>query len=182
MGQHTGTPGGSKEEDVEANECNLRGHSRVVMLVFSASSHTNYGNNELANQHSESTINEECATTKFLNGVERDGGATDVDERGDHVDQERVANGLQLLEEGGSELPRHQRKSPSGLATCLTYIEDEVNTSPLLHHLKRGAKDGAAQVGSRVAESTSEAVEPGDKVSTTWHDRQLIIIIGNDLS
>lgn len=74
------------------------------MLVLCTGGHTNNSNYKFANQHSESAIDEESATTEFLNGIERDRGTTNVDEGGDDADQEWIADGPELLEEGGSEL------------------------------------------------------------------------------
>ena len=124
----TGTPRGSEKEDEDGDEGNLSVHSRDVvrnaiagrigMSVVKPDGHTNDGNQELAYQHSQGTIHEEGAASKPLHCIEGDGSRADIDERENEGDQEGVTDGAGRLEEG-----------------C-RIIEDEVDSSPLLHHLK----------------------------------------------
>jgi hypothetical protein len=66
----------------------------------------------LANQHTESTDDEERSTTELLDRVEGDWGGADIDEGEDEGDDEWVGDGAGRLEEG------------SGV------VEDEVHTRP----------------------------------------------------
>lgn len=91
---HTRTPGGSKEGNVDANKCNLGGDSCVVMLILSSRSNTHDPNYKLADQHAQCTVYEDFATSESLNGIERDRSAADVDERGNNTDQEWIADSL----------------------------------------------------------------------------------------
>jgi len=140
----TRTPGGGEEEDEDGDECDLGvdganvdsaedlGTSSVgtdrVGLVESDGD-TDDGDNELTDQHAESSPDQKWATTELLNGVERDGSRAHVDEGEDQGDQEDVVDGT------------------GGLQERSRVVEDEVDTSPLLHHLERGTKNGLAQVG-----------------------------------
>ena len=160
----TRTPGGGEEEDVDADECDLGLSSGMVGDTWASSSNTDNSDDEFANQHSQSTPNEDCTTAVLLNDVEGDGSRADVDEGGDETDEEGVVDRAKFLEESGTE------------------VEDEVDTSPLLHHLKGCTEDCSAQVGRWVAEATLEAVDPGAEVTTLWDDGDLILMISNDLS
>jgi hypothetical protein len=73
----------------------------------------------LADNHTRSTPNQDCASAISFNDVEGNWCGADVDQCGDKVDQERIADRSKLLKESGSE------------------VEDEIDTSPLLHHLER---------------------------------------------
>ena len=160
----TRTPGGGEEEDVDADECDLGLGSGVVGDAWASSSNTDNGDDEFANQHSQSTPDEDCTTAILLNNVERDGSGADVDKGGDETNEEGVADRAKFLEEGGTE------------------VENEVDTSPLLHHLKRCTEDGSAQIGRWVPKTTLEAVVPGAEVTTLWDDRHLVLVVGNDFS
>lgn len=132
----TGTPRRSKEEDEDGDEGNLGVDSGDVVgngvagsakvSVVETNSDTNDGDQELADQHSKGAPDEKRPASKPLNGIERDRSRADVDEREDKGDQEGVADSTRRLEEGSR------------------VVEDEVNTSPLLHHLKRRAEDSLA--------------------------------------
>lgn len=63
-----------------------------------------------------------------------------------------------------------------------TEVEDEVDTGPLLHHLKGSTEDSSAEVGTRVAETSLEAVGPGAEVTGLRNHRHLVLMVGNDLS
>jgi len=123
----TWTPGGGEEEDVDADECNLGGGG--LLVAIGSGSDTNDTCDELADQHTKSTVDHDWSTTELLNGPEGDWSRADVDEGGDQTDEEGVGDGAELLEEGGTE------------------VEDEVDTSPLLHHLERCTQDGSAEIG-----------------------------------
>lgn len=104
----TRTPGAGEEKDVNADEGDFRADGTLVAAVDSSDN----GDNELADNHAQSTPEEKSTTTELFHGVEGDGSGADIDDGGDHADQERVADGSQALEEGGTE------------------VEDEVDTSP----------------------------------------------------
>lgn len=107
------TPGGGKEEDVDTDQGDLSSYDIGVGTVGD----TDDGANELADQHTKGTPNKERSSTESLNGPEGDWGGADVDEGGDQGNEEWVGDCAEGLEEGRSE------------------VEDEVYTSPLLHHL-----------------------------------------------
>lgn len=136
------TPCGGKEEDVDADECNLGRNGRIVMKLLATGGDTNNGNNKFADQHAQGTPDEDCTTAESLNDPEGDGSGADVDQSSDEIDQEGVGDRAQILEEGS------------------TKVEDEVDTGPLLHHLERGSQDGSAQVRRWVFETAAEASHP----------------------
>lgn len=76
---------------------------------------TNDGDDELADDHAESTPDEQGATTELLNGPEGDRGRADVDDGRNHADQEGVVDSVQVREEGGSEVKHKVDTGPSGL-------------------------------------------------------------------
>ena len=169
-----GTPGAGEEEDEDGDEGNLGVDGRdvggtsltsgVEESVVEADGHTNDGDEELADQHAESTPNEERTTTPLLNGVEGDGSGADVDEGEDQGDQEGVADGASRRQEGGG------------------VVEDEVDTSPLLHHLERSTEDSLAKVGVGLEDRAAEAVGPALEPATSRDDGTLVLLVGNDLS
>jgi hypothetical protein len=127
------TPGRGEEEDEDGNEGDLGvdggdvvgdggsggvggGDVDQVSLV-ETNSDTNNGDEELADQHAQGAPDEKRSTTDPLNGVEGNRGGADVDEGENQGDQEGVGDGAGRLQERGR------------------VVEDEVNTSPLLHHL-----------------------------------------------
>jgi hypothetical protein len=131
--------------------------------VVETDGNTDDSDDKLADQHAEGTPNKERTTTELLNSVEGDGGRADVDKGEDQRDQEGVANGTGRLEEG------------SGV------VEDEVDTSPLLHHLQRGTEDGLAQVAALLPERTLEAVGPTRNPTSGGDHRTLVLLVGDDL-
>lgn len=155
----TRAPGGGEEEDVDADEGDHGGDGFGVVAV----SDTNDGHNELADDHAESSPQKEGTTTNPLNGVERDGGGADVDDGGDHGQEEGVLDGAELLEESGAE------------------VEDEVDTGPLLHHLEGGTEDSAADVRVGVEDVATEAVDPGLEVASLGDQGLLVLEVGIDL-
>jgi len=88
----TRAPGGGEEEDVDANESNLSGHGGMIVLRFSASCNTNNTNNELTDQHTKSAPNEDCTTSISLNDPKGEGSRADIDESGNKIDQEWIAD------------------------------------------------------------------------------------------
>lgn len=52
--------------------------------------------NELADDHTKCSPQKERTAAKLLNCVERDGGRADVDDSGNHADEEGVIDGSQL--------------------------------------------------------------------------------------
>ena len=79
----TWTPCRGKEEDEDGNESDLSIDSRDVVCnrftgsvevsMVEANCDTNDGHQELTDQHAESAVDENGATSEFLNSVERDG-------------------------------------------------------------------------------------------------------------
>lgn len=86
------------------------------------------GNNELADQHTQSSPDEKGAASKALNRPERHWCRAHIDESRDKRDQEGVGDSAELLEEDSAK------------------VENEVDTGPLLHHLQRRAKNDEAKV------------------------------------
>jgi hypothetical protein len=170
----TGTPGGGEEEDEDGDEGNLSVDSREIVGAGSAISeggrvveslgNTDDGNQELADQHAKSTVQQKCATTKLLHSVEREGSRANVNESEDQRDQEGVGDGACRLEE-----------------RC-GVVEDEVDTGPLLHHLEGGTENGLAKVGVGLEDRTLEAVHPASRPATSGGKLTLVLLVGNDLS
>lgn len=174
----TWAPSRCKEEDEDGDESNLGVDSRDVVGtgqrvtavrvgnvvgVVEADCHTNDGDEELADQHAESTPNEEWTTTELLDRVEGDGCGAHVDQSEDQRDQEGVGDGTGRCEERSR------------------VVEDEVHASPLLHHLQRSTENGLAQVGVRLEDGSGEAVSPAADPSRSRNDGTLVFLVGNDL-
>lgn len=159
-----GTPGHGESGDEEADEGNHGGDSGVVVLVGSSSSDTNDTDDELADNHPSGTPDENGTTTELLNDVEGHGSGADVDESGDQGDEERVGNRSEGGEEDGSE------------------VEDEVDTSELLHHLEENTNSGTAGVADTSEDGALEAVEPATDVASLGNDLLLVLVVGNDFS
>jgi len=169
----TWTPCAGEEEDEDGNECDLGVDGRdvvgdlvtssVKVSVVETDGNTNDGDKELADHHTAGTPDEERTTTDLLHGVERDRSGADVDKGEDEGDQEGVADSTGRLEER------------SGV------VEDEADTSPLLHHLKRGTENGLAEVGVGLEERTLEAVGPTADPAGGWNQGALVLLVGNNL-
>lgn len=101
-------PGGSEEENVDADEGNFGSHGTLVLAVGDADN----GDNELTDQHAESAPDQKWSPTKLFNGPKGDGSRADVDQGGNQPNQEGVVNGPKIREKAGAE------------------IEDEVDTRP----------------------------------------------------
>ena len=80
------TPGGGEEEDVDADKCDHCLLSHDVLAIDL----TDNGHDVLAKTHSDGTPDEQRTTSELLNGVEGDWSRADVDDGGDHGDQEWV--------------------------------------------------------------------------------------------
>lgn len=155
-----GTPGGGEEENVDADEGDHSGDGGVALV----GGDTNDGDEELADNHTAGTVDHDRSATELLNDVEGDRGGDDVDDGGDHGDQEGVGDSAEIGEERGAE------------------VEDEVDTSPLLHHLQGGTEDRAAKVGAGLEERALEAVQPGGDVAVLGNDGHLVLVVGNNFS
>merc|ERR1712111_187785 len=107
------------------------------MLLVEANSDTDDSNEELADQHAESTP--------------------------DQRDQEDVVNSAGRRQE------------------WRRVVEDEVHTSPLLHHLKRGSEDSLAKVGVGLEDRAAEAVHPAIDPAASRDERMLVLLVGNNL-
>merc|ERR1712072_1014897 len=136
----------------------------VFVGVVEANSDTDNGNEELADQHAESPPDQGRATTEPLDSPEGDRGGADVDQGEDQRDQEDVVNGASRRQE------------------WCRVVEDEVHTSPLLHHLKRRSEDGLAKVGVGLEDRAAEAVHPAVDPAASRDERTLVLLVGNDLS
>jgi len=159
----TWTPSGGKEKDIKANKCDLASDGRpVVRLRYSTGSDTDDTNDELADHHTRGTPDHNCTTAPFLNDIEGNRSGADVDKGRDKTNEEGVRDCAELLEKGGAE------------------VEDKVDTSPLLHHLKGNTKDGSAEVGRWVGETAGKASKPRAKVAGLRNDRHLILVVGDD--
>lgn len=167
-----GAPGGSEEGDVDADEGD-HGLDGVAVggiwggvggWVGLAGGDTDDTDDELGDDHSGATEDENTATTEALNDPEGERGGKHVDEGGDQGDEEGVVDRAKGGEEDGSE------------------VEDEVDTSELLHHLEDYAEDCAANVGGALGDGTVEAVGPSLEVGGLGNDIHLVLVVGNDLS
>lgn len=91
---------------------------------------TDNGDNELTDHHAESAPDQKWSPAKPLNGPKGNRSRADIDQGGNQTNQERIFDGSKFLEKGRS------------------VIEDEVDTSPLLHHLHRGTENGPTYVAA----------------------------------
>lgn len=86
----TWSPCSGEEGNVEADEGNHGRDSCVVVFGFLACGNTNNADDELHNDHTGSSNDEELATAESLNRVERDWCRTSIHEGGNQGDQEGV--------------------------------------------------------------------------------------------
>lgn len=133
------------------------------MGLVETDGNTNDGDKELADQHAQSTVEEDSTSSELLDSVERDRCRADVDQSKDKRDQELVTDGTGRLQEGSR------------------VVEDEVDTSPLLHHLHGSSQDGSSQVGLLVSEPALEAVHPATEPASGRNHLSLVLFVGNDL-
>lgn len=172
----TRTPGGGEEEDEDGDEGDLSIDSGDVVGnvlgsvggigvgLVETNGDTNDGDEELADEHTKSTEDEDGTATESLDSPERQRSGADVDQGEDEGDQEGVADGTGGLEEGSR------------------VVEDEVDTSPLLHHLHRGTEDGSSQVRLAGPERTLEAVGPRAEPGGGGDQGTLVLLVGDNLS
>lgn len=158
-----GAPGGGKEGDVDADEGDHGLDGNLVVLAWGASGDTDDTDNELRDDHAHGTDDENTATAEALDDPEGERGAQDVDEGGHEGDEEGVVDRAEGFEENGSE------------------VEDEVDTSQLLHHLEDYAEDSAADVGGALEDGAVEAVGPALEVGGLRDDLHLVLVVGDDL-
>ena len=95
----SGTPSHRKRRDVEADESNHGGYGRLVVLRFPSGSNADNGDYVLGDDHETSTKDKDLAAAKSLNDVERNGRRAHIDQCCDELNQERVADGTQALQE-----------------------------------------------------------------------------------
>lgn len=151
------------------------------MGVVETDGNTNDGDEELANQHTKGTDNENWATTESLNSPEGEGGRADVDEGENERDQERVLDGASRLEEGSGVVEDEVDTSPKKVLNQLIDTRIQENL-PLLHHLKRSTKDGSAEVRLCFPEAALETVGPAAEPGGVGDESTLVFLIGNNLS
>jgi len=162
------TPGGSEEEDVDADKRNhgrdCSGVVQGLVIMRLTSSDTNDADNELSNDHAQSTPDENTTTTEGFDHIETERSGADVDESGDERNQEGVADRSQAGEEDSSE------------------VEDKVNTGQLLHHLHQYTDSGTAAVAVALEDAALEAVGPATNVACLRDDLLFIFVVRNNLS
>jgi hypothetical protein len=132
-GNHPGdrTPGAGEEEDVDADKCDERLLSGLVVDTSDGSSD---GDNELADSHADGAKEEEVAATPLLDEVETGEGRANIDSGRDHSDGEGVAK-AGILEERGSVCGELVYVSHT-FRTYTPTVENEVDTSKLLERLE----------------------------------------------
>lgn len=138
----TWSPSRCKEEDVNGDEGNLCIDSRVVVgvarsvradvSVVESNSDTNNSNDEFADEHTESTVDQNRSSSETLYHPEREWSGANVDQSEDEGDKESVADCVSRLEERSR------------------VVEDEVHTSPLLHHLHGGSENRLSHIRGRL--------------------------------
>ena len=163
----SGTPSGSEDGNVQANEGNHSpGGVWVGWVGFGvlAGGGTNDTDDELHDNHTGGTEDQDGTTSDLLNHDERGRRGEHVHEGGDERDQEGVLDRTKLLEEDGAE------------------VEDEVDTGKLLHHLHANTKDSAADVGGRASDLALEASHPRAEVAGLRNNGHFVLVVGNDLS
>ena len=128
----TGAPGAGEEEDVDTDEGN---HGRDGVGV-AAVGDTNDGDEELADQHAQCTVDKNSATTESLDGVERNRGGANINQREDKRDEENVLNRMSRLQEGGGVVEDEVDTSPGEVRyRVCTKLSTTLRNLPLLHHL-----------------------------------------------
>ncbi|KFY88418.1 hypothetical protein V500_06350, partial [Pseudogymnoascus sp. VKM F-4518 (FW-2643)] len=132
--------GEGEEGDVDADEGDHSLDGGLVVLSQGAGSDANNADDKLCNDHAYSAKDKDAATAEALYNLEGRRGAKDVDKGGGEGDKEGVFNCAEGSEEDSSE------------------VEDEVDTSKLLHHLEDYAKDRATDVRGALSNGAVEAV------------------------
>jgi len=118
--------------------------------------------NILRNHHPSAAKNEQISATNSFNEPKRNGSRAHVDQRGDQTDKEGVADRVQTLEK------------------YYSVIEDEVDSSKLLHHLQTHAQKGTSKIAAGVKDATLKAIGPASEVRSLWNNRQLIFVVSYD--
>ncbi|KFY92569.1 hypothetical protein V500_04144 [Pseudogymnoascus sp. VKM F-4518 (FW-2643)] len=119
---------------------------------------------KLCNDYAYSAKDKDAATAEALYNLEGRRGAKDVNEGSNKGDEEGVFNRAKGSEEDSSE------------------VEDEVDTSKLLHHLEDYAKDCTADVGGALSNRAVEAVSLAAKVGGLQDDLHLVLVVSDNLS
>lgn len=167
----TGTPGGGKEEDVDGNESNLGvdsgdvvgdGDTINIVGAVKTNSDTDDSDNEFTDSHTDGTPEKHGATTEAFDKPEGERSGEHVDEGEDEGHEEGVADGASSFQENGR------------------VVEDKVDTSPLLHHLKRDTQESLADVGASETDGTAEAEEPGANVASLGGHALFMFVVGTD--
>lgn len=136
------TPGNGEGGDVQADESDHGAGGVGVVFRGLSSGNTDDSDDVLEDDHESSTTDEQLTASDLLDQKEGGRGGQDVDEGRDKRDQEGVADRAELLEEDRTE------------------VEDEVDTSELLHHLHEDTHSCAAGVGRGRADLALEAGHP----------------------
>jgi hypothetical protein len=98
------SPGGGEHSDVDADKGNHCGYGRVVVVRDLASCNTDDSDDELRDNHTSSTVNEDSTTAQSFNDIESNWGSKHVDQGSNQRDQEGVLNRSQGCEENVSEV------------------------------------------------------------------------------
>jgi len=99
-----GTPGRGEEKDEDADEGNHGLDGGIVMLLRATGCDTNDSDNELADDHAGTAVDQEGPTANLLDGPKGDGSRDDVDKRRDERHEEGVVDRAELLEKGHAEV------------------------------------------------------------------------------
>ena len=129
-----------------------------------ASSSSDCPNDELHYDHASRSKDEQRTSSNLLNHYERGRCGQHVDEGRDERDEEGIGNRAKLLEKDRAE------------------VEDEVNTSQLLHSLHKDAKCSTAGVGRGRGELALETGQPRTEIAVLWYNGHFIFVVCNDLS
>ena len=136
-------PGSGEAGNVYAYKCNHGLDCDRVMRRLSALRDTNSRDNKLGDDHTHTTEQEQLTTAELLDHDEGERSRQDVNESSDQRNKERVFDRTELLEKRW------------------TKVEDEVDTSALLHHLETGSQESSADRAVTPAKRSPEDCEPG---------------------
>ena len=152
------TPCCREAEDVHTHKRyqDLIGHFRVRL------DGADYGHDELRHNHDECAPEQKRAPAELLDAVKRQRSGRDIDYVGNDGDDEWVLN-ADLLEECSAivncriMLAQTAFICPS-MPRCL--LTDEVDSRPLLKHLKKDTDKHTAKVPSRVPQPAMKQIQP----------------------
>lgn len=151
-----GSPGGGKEEDVDADKGDGRLGCRFVVAVDLASdwvldtgNGTGNSYNELGDSHTDGTEQQQWATSPFVSCIKTRDRGHNIDGRRDHGDDKLVLD-------------------TSALKVASSVVENEVDTSELLKHLEQATSDLALKNGG------PETIEIGRGLGHA----DLVIVVG----